>query len=228
MLKQKQVASFSIDYYSTPTITHSFELDIFRIEAWLTRDFEGARKQFVTKESRYGFPVHHVFKGEVELLGYDLDRPEFTVVKGMAQAIYLTYYWRKLSPSHCSYLVKISFYDPRTRRLIFERYQNPTHGIYPMYIWKPDEIIKERSLIWVWDETPPGEYEIRVNLVEDDILEKIKWKRRGISWLTKEVLGLDSAYFPKDEGVTKDLLIGKFKVSSSVLSPIKFKYKWVD
>ena len=228
MLKQKQVASYSINYYNTPTITHSFELDIFRVEEWLARDLAGAREQFVGKEARYDFPVHHVFNREVELLGYDLDKPEFTVVKGMAQAIYLTYYWRKISPSHSTSLVKTSFYHPQTHRLIIERYQNPTHGVYPMYTWQPGEIVKEKHLFWVPDETPPGEYEIRVNLVDDDLLEKIKWRRRGMGWLIKEILGLDSTYFPKDERVSQDILIGKFNVSSSVLKPIKFKYKWVD
>jgi hypothetical protein len=97
-----------------------------------------------------------------------------------------------------------------------------------MYAWQPGEIVREKHLFWVPDETPPGEYEIRVNLVDDDLLEKIKWRKRGMGWLIKEILGLDSTYFPKDEGVSQDILIGKFNVSSSVLKPIKFKYKWVD
>jgi hypothetical protein len=225
LLKQKQVASFSIDYYLTPTITHSFELDVFRIEAWLMRDFEGVREQFVPKEARYDFPVHHVFKGEVELLGYDLDRPEFTVVKGMAQAIYLTYYWRKVAPSRSTFFVRTTFSNPITHQLIIEKYHIPTHKFYPVSLWRSEEIVREHHLIWVPDAAPPGEYEIRVNLVRSYKFPDPKWKRKGIIWLLKDLFGLDSFYFPKDEAVKQDFLIGKFKVSPSILKPIRFKYK---
>lgn len=225
LLKQKQVASFSTDYYPTPTITHSYELDIYRIEKWLKRDLEGVREQFVVKEARYDFPVHHVFNGEIELLGYDLDKPELTLVKGMAQAIYLTYYWQRTVASGSAFLIKTTFSNPLTRQLILEKHYDPTHGIYPMYVWRSGEIIKERHLMWVWDDTPPGMYDIRVSLVDEYMPEDVTWGKRGIGWLVKEILGMDSTYFPTDENVNKDVLVGKFKVFPSVLKPIRFKYK---
>ena len=225
LLKQKQVASFSTDYYPTPTITHSYELDIYRIEKWLKRDLEGVREQFVVKEARYDFPVHHVFNKEVELLGYDLDKPEFTVVRGMAQAIYLTYYWHKKSHSGSAWSVKTTFSSPITHQLILEKHHSPTRGIYPMYDWMPNEIIKERHLIWLWDDTPPGEYDIRVNLVDEYMPEGISWEQGGIGWIMKVILGMDSTCFPRDKAMNRDVLIGKFKVFPSVLKPIRFKYK---
>jgi len=225
MLNQKQVASFSTDYYNTPTILHSFELDIYRIEGWLPRNLEGVREQFVVKEAPCKFPVHYIFDGKIELLGYDLDKPELTVVRGMSHAIYLTYYWRKITPTGNLLFVKTTFSDPRTHQLIIERYHNPAQGIYPMYIWKPGEIIRERHRFLVPDDTEPGEYEIRINLVDDYPLEGIRWGRQEVGTLLKDVLGISSISFPKDKGVKRDLLVGQFKVLPSALKPIKFKYK---
>jgi len=225
LLKQKQLASFRTDYFNTPTILHSFELDIYRIEGWLKRDLEGVKEQFVVKEALCNFPVNHTFRGGIELIGCDLDKPEFTIVKGMAQAIYLTYYWRKITPSGSSSLVRTTFYNPDTCQIIMEKHHNPTQGIYPMYIWRPGEIVREHHLFWVPDDSPPGEYEIRINLVDDYPLGRVKPMGQRIKRLIKEVLGLDASYFPRDEEVNKDILIGKFKVIPSILKPIRFKYK---
>lgn len=75
------------------------------------------------------------------------------------------------------------------------------------------------------DDTPPGEYEIRLDLVDDFQLEEIKFGKKGVRWLIKDFFGLDSTVFPKEEEVKRGILLEKFKVYPSVLKPIKFRYK---
>ncbi|MBN1613545.1 MAG: hypothetical protein JW950_03670 [Deltaproteobacteria bacterium] len=225
LLKQKRIAAFSTDYFVTPTIVQSFQLDIFRIEAWLRRNPEGIREQFTAEEARCDFPVHQVYRGEVELLGYDLDRPDLEVVKGVPQAVNLTFYWRKVVSSNNKYFVRTTLSNPATRQVIMEKYHLPTHDIYPMPLWNCQEIVKEHHLIWVPDAAAPGTYDIRVGLVSADELPDAKKNAKGVFSFLKELFGMDFAIFPVDESVGQDALVGKFRIRSSVLEPIRFLNK---
>ena len=97
--------------------------------------------------------------GQVEFLGYDLDR----TAAGAGETLYLTLYWRALAEMESSYTVFTHLLDEAS--VIRGQQDNPPrNGSYPTSLWVPDEVVADPYAIQINADALPGEHAIEIGL----------------------------------------------------------------
>lgn len=102
----------------------------------------------------------------IKLLGVDL--PDQTTWQP-GDGIPLTLYWRAQQPIPERYKVFVHLvgteYNPETNNLVWgQQDQEPRNGADPTTSWRTGAIIADDYLIPVWEDAPPGDYQIQVGV----------------------------------------------------------------
>jgi mannosyltransferase len=108
-------------------------------------------------------PIQHPhqanFGGQVEFLGYDLERAEFSP----GEVVPLTLYWRALEQMDTSYTVFTHLIDEDNR--IWGQQDNlPQEGGHPTTRWVKGEVVTDSYNIPIKPDALPGEYAIEIGL----------------------------------------------------------------
>ena len=94
-------------------------------------------------------PVHIVYGGKVELMGYELrERKAWP-----GQALHITLYWRALVPMEENYSVYIHLRTPEGA-LLGQRDSYPGLGNYPTSLWRPGEVVKDTYDVLIKPDAP--------------------------------------------------------------------------
>jgi 4-amino-4-deoxy-L-arabinose transferase-like glycosyltransferase len=97
------------------------------------------------------------FGGEMELIGYDLDRRALR--PGEISA--LTLYWRGKRPMTTNYSISTQFVDELGVKAA-QKDAWPFDGAAPTSLWAPGEVVEESRELTILDGTPPGVYDVYV------------------------------------------------------------------
>jgi 4-amino-4-deoxy-L-arabinose transferase-like glycosyltransferase len=100
-------------------------------------------------------PITIDFGGEMELVGYDLDRR----VLHPGEKATLTLYWRGQRPMDINYSISTQFVDQSGIKAA-QKDAWPFDGVAPTSLWTPGTLIEEPRELAVFDGTPPGVYDV--------------------------------------------------------------------
>jgi hypothetical protein len=112
------------------------------------------------------------FDGQVSLDGYDLTWPIGDGPGAEGRALALVLYWHALQPLPYDYTVFVHLRDANGNTLIQADHQ-PLGPVYPTSLWPVGQTIRERSVMSIPDEVPPGTYTLWVGLYRLDTLERL-------------------------------------------------------
>jgi hypothetical protein len=102
-------------------------------------------------------PISIDFGGEMELVGYDLDRRALRP----GETVTLTLYWRGQQPMTTNYSISIQFVDKYGTKAA-QKDAWPFDGAAPTSLWEPGILIEEPRNLAVFDGAPPGVYNVYV------------------------------------------------------------------
>jgi 4-amino-4-deoxy-L-arabinose transferase-like glycosyltransferase len=108
-------------------------------------------------------PIEIDFGGEMELIGYDLDRRALRPGEGAA----LTLYWRGQRPMETNYSISTQFVDRHGVKAA-QKDAWPHDGVTPTSLWEPGSVIEESRQLVVFDDAPPGVYDVYVAVYPSD------------------------------------------------------------
>jgi hypothetical protein len=97
------------------------------------------------------------FGGEMELIGYELDRRALR----QGETSTLTLYWRGKRPMTTNYSISTQFVDESGVKAA-QKDAWPLDGAVPTSIWAPGDVVEESRELTVLDGTPPGVYDVYV------------------------------------------------------------------
>jgi hypothetical protein len=97
------------------------------------------------------------FGGEMELIGYDLDRRALWP----GETSTLTIYWRGKRPMATNYSISTQLVNEFGIKA-GQKDAWPFDGAVPTALWTPGEVVKEPRELTVLDDTPPGVYNVYV------------------------------------------------------------------
>jgi 4-amino-4-deoxy-L-arabinose transferase-like glycosyltransferase len=132
-------------------------------------------------------PITIDFGGEIELVGYDLDRralrrpdpttdpsaePATTLQQSSAESsaastATLTLYWRAQRPMDVNYSISTQFVN-ETGVKAAQKDAWPFDGAAPTSLWEPGRLIEEPRELVIFDDTPPGVYDVYVAVYPSD------------------------------------------------------------
>jgi len=162
LLKEQKLATFAAGFYEVPAISHSFQLDVIRIAAWVKPTEQGVREFFyvtaIPRNARSPVTIGRT----MELLGLSLDRGYVYIVRNMVQGVRLTYYWRASGPVEEKPIVRTRFINRCSGEVVFDKSHIPTHDVFPPELWGPGKIVREEHVVWLPDTAPPGRYDVWV------------------------------------------------------------------
>ena len=162
VLRQSLLASFSTELYKVPSITHSFKLDVYRVDDWMSAENPRLKDLFYTGDV---LGIKSSFKkitDSLELTGVDPEQSVIQITNNMPQQLVLLYYWKATDKIMEKPEIRTLFVHANSGRIIFEKKHTPTHDLFPPAEWMPGKTVRERHVIWIPDVSPPGRYEIRV------------------------------------------------------------------
>ncbi len=169
LLQETGLASFGIDMYPTPSVTHSFQLDVRRIVAWVDPHSGAARALFT--DAQGGSREAASLGNGLGLVAFAAEKSEIFVVPNMAQALQVSYRWRVLQDVAAGTTVKTWIAHADSQQRIFDKVHIPTHGVVPLDTWTPGRGIRETHLLWIPDTAPPGRYNVFVAANEPEARE---------------------------------------------------------
>jgi mannosyltransferase len=108
-------------------------------------------------------PLQADFDGQVRLEGYTL--PSRTVDPG--GTVYLYLYWRSLVEMHHDYKVFTQILSA-DGQIVAQDDQIAGAAEYPTSHWPPGSVVRDRFLLTVYPETPPGQYTLIAGLYKPD------------------------------------------------------------
>ena len=115
------------------------------------------RVQVHARSGDYPNPISVNFGDRMELVGYDLDRR--TVRPG--EVVTLRLYWRGLRQMDVNYTVSAQLVDAGQRKAA-QRDVWPLDGAAPTAAWEPGEVLADTYALAVYQDAPPGVYDVRV------------------------------------------------------------------
>jgi len=116
-----------------------------------------APRQWPQYESKT--PLHFQLGEKFALRGYDLGPPEVRA----GEELDLTLYWRALEEGDQDYTVFVHLLD-QEGQMWDQADAQPSGGDYPTSFWGPGELIRDRYLLSLPPQAPPGTYEIEVGM----------------------------------------------------------------
>jgi len=96
---------------------------------------------------------------QVSLTGYKIDKTE---VKA-GETIQVALYWRAQKKMAEDYTVFVHLVDEEGT-IWGQHDSQPVNGYYPTFLWDQDEVVKDKHAFVVSENTPPGEYQIKVGM----------------------------------------------------------------
>ena len=165
-LRQTRQAVFQMPHYREPTITHSFRLDIYRINDWLKASAANARAAVRASRAevrQMQVRLDHSFESGVTLLGYDLDNVPLERCRAMVQTLRLTLYWKVKGGQFRPFEFVTEVLNPH-ERMVWSQQGQPGGGILPPAQWGPDDIVKDEVDIRLPAAASAGRYAINLRL----------------------------------------------------------------
>jgi 4-amino-4-deoxy-L-arabinose transferase-like glycosyltransferase len=108
-------------------------------------------------------PISVDFGGQMELIGYDLDRRALRA----GETATLSLYWRARRSIKTNYSISTQFVDALQVKAA-QKDAWPLDGAAPTSIWKPGEVIEERRELTVFEGALPGVYDVYVTAYPAD------------------------------------------------------------
>lgn len=97
--------------------------------------------------------------GQIEFLGYDLDR----TAAAAGETLHLMLYWRALAAMDTSYTVFTHLLDG-ANQIRGQQDNLPLGGSYPTTLWLPGEVVLDEYALVVDADAPPGEHVLEIGL----------------------------------------------------------------
>ncbi|MCL4459181.1 MAG: hypothetical protein M1136_10425 [Chloroflexi bacterium] len=119
---------------------------------------------------------HHLeanFGDQIDLLGYDLDRP----VVSPGEKMRLTIYWQAHQPLKKNYKVFAHLLDD-TGHIVAQHDSEPQNNDYPTSLWKVGELVPDRHEIAIGPTLPPGYYVLEFGLYLPASVERLPVTKR--------------------------------------------------
>jgi len=112
-----------------------------------------------TQEYPISHSVHSNLGNKIDLIGYDLGKPEAQP----GDVIYLTLYWQARQEMDEDYTVFTHLIGTEGR-IWAQKDDQPRGGNYPTSSWEPGQVVKDRYEMTLSSDTPAGEYQIELGL----------------------------------------------------------------
>jgi len=113
-------------------------------------------------------PLELSLGDEVALLGYDLDAD--TAAPG--EKLHLTLYWRAERTMDEDYTVFTHLLD-ESSKIWAQQDNQPLGGWYPTSVWEEGEIVRDEYELLVYDDAPPGRYQLEVGMYLLSTMERL-------------------------------------------------------
>jgi 4-amino-4-deoxy-L-arabinose transferase-like glycosyltransferase len=102
-------------------------------------------------------PIRVDFGGEMELIGYDLDKRALRP----GESAVLTLYWRAQRTMAENYSISAQFVDDNGVKAA-QKDAWPLDGAAPTSVWQPGNVVVEPRPLQVFEGTPPGTYDVYI------------------------------------------------------------------
>lgn len=112
-------------------------------------------------------PVSFTFGDQIELLGYQVDRPDFA-----PQTIRLTLYWQAAQPVAGSYTVFSHLLDA-TGALVVGQDNLPCYGTCPTPSWRPGEVIRDRYALDLPQHPAARPYQLEIGVYDSQSMTRL-------------------------------------------------------
>ncbi|MCP4167480.1 MAG: hypothetical protein GY759_16545 [Chloroflexi bacterium] len=131
-------------------------------------------------------PQHMVsanWDNTIELIGYDLESQTYSP----GDTIHLTVYFRALSEMAPDYTLSVQLlgeHNPTSNGPLWAQFDGePCQRYYPTSAWIEDDILRERIVLTIPPETPPGSYDLHIGFYQWPSLERLQLQQGGDSLL---------------------------------------------
>ena len=105
-------------------------------------------------------PVHVVYGGFIELVGYD-----FRPVPKDLDSYAITYYWKGVQTVWDDYTVFVHIARSKDRKVVAWQDHRLLNGSHPLYRWRPGEVFAEQYRL----QLPNGSYTLKVGLYRPEL-----------------------------------------------------------
>ncbi|MDE3075402.1 MAG: hypothetical protein KGJ86_08235, partial [Chloroflexota bacterium] len=128
-------------------------------------------------------PVTASLGQSVELLGYDLDRPEYKP----GDTVHLTLYWRAAAPVATSYTVFAHVLDG-TRHLAAQRDAIPVQGTMPTVAWAPGQVVTDEYDLPLPRSLPGGAYQLETGMYRAETGQRLAARSTQLNVIDNGIL----------------------------------------
>lgn len=106
------------------------------------------------------------FDNVVQLQGFDLSQP----ISTPGDTVQLTMHWLALDPPHANLRVFVHLVDPdradSAEGIIAQADSAPRQGVYPFWVWQPDEAVIDTMLLTIPPDAPARQYLLLVGIYD--------------------------------------------------------------
>ena len=163
LLQQSRLVTFAANTYAAPSITHSFQLDVYRIDRWVPASLKSVSEVFYADiMDKKDIPGERI-SGHLALVDIELQKDRLQLVENMAQYLEVTYFWKATEKIPARPVIRTVFANCRTGQIVFDKCHTPTHAVFPPDQWQPGRVIRENHTVWIPDSCPAGCYGVWIS-----------------------------------------------------------------
>ncbi len=138
----------------------NFNYDLFAVNTalrWVQPTYNGVLPQ----------PV--IYPGFAELQGYAITGLDFWP----GRRIVLLTFWRVLGRTEADYTIYLHVTDGEGETPVATWDHIPGNGEFPTYLWEPGEFVVDELSVYLYEDVPPGDYQVRVGLYDFSTGERV-------------------------------------------------------
>ena len=167
LLREQPLVAFTAADYAAPTMTHSFSLQLYRIEGWFDREQPAQAIAAFRRSDLQLTDAHFVTEPDFEVLGYRTDTDHLWLIPEYQYTLSLWLAYRALAPLQRAKWLHVMVLQPESRALAAWFDVPLTDAIITPAAWPVGEALEERHTITFVPGVPPGRYVIRVHVSEE-------------------------------------------------------------
>ncbi len=172
LIDLEPVAAFTVSPYPQPMVTHAFGIQIYQVRGWNDDDPAGRRAHFIVPEGAFEGSPYRI-AGSLGLVRAEGLPPggEGTAVVTRIRwfepgtGLRLVLYWQRLDAEPPPRLVTLALLSLDHR--VVHRFAHEIGGALRSSEWRPGEILRDPTYLWIPPEVPEGRYVMGVAATQE-------------------------------------------------------------
>jgi hypothetical protein len=175
VLREVFVKQVAMSDYAAPTLTHSFRLQLFRIDGWFDRSRpDETARAFREEPPNAEMPlIPTIFNpdGDLVILGYRTDVSEVRYIREYPYTFTLWLAYRALQPLRGPKWLHVLLFDDETHRIVSAFGDLATAGVLLPSTWPVGQVVEEHRVVDIPYDMPHPNYHIYVSITDEQLVD---------------------------------------------------------